>query len=76
MEAEAKDPFVRVSLLLRHVFESLSRLPDREVVTPEMPPCPEKMNPSEGNPLPELHAYTRWSSFFPKKNPTEQPVGA
>ena len=70
METQAEDPLLRVSLLLRHVFESLSRLPDREVVMPESPSfsrLPAKMNPAEGTPLPELHAYIAWSSFFSYK---------
>ena len=70
METQTQDPFLRVSLLFRHVFESLSRLPDREVVMPESPSysrLPAKMTPAEGTPLPELHAYIAWSSFFPYK---------
>ena len=67
METQTEDPFLRVSVLLRYVFESLSRLSDREVVTPEsfsFSRLPAKKNPSEGTPPTELHAYIAWSSFF------------
>ena len=74
MEAQAEDPLLRVSVLLRYVFQYLSRLPDREAVTPEMRPCPEKMNPSEGK---NSTLAERGVLFFSyKKKPTEQPVGA